>query len=141
MRIKYSCFNQLIVIFELENRRSNIILVKSYIFKPIGALFFFFTTSLSLSGQFWKDDTTSTKKEGFFVIPLLYYTPDTRFAAGAMGVYYFHTGSNDSMAFNPTRLSYVKLLADYTQNKQLDIWSSWNIFTNEERFLFKGELR
>jgi hypothetical protein len=91
--------------------------------------------------QFWKDDTASTKKEGIFVMPLIYYTPDTRFAAGAMGVYYFHTGNNDSLLYNTTRLSYIKLLADYTQNKQLDIWSSWNIFTNEERFLFKGELR
>ncbi|MGY6561553.1 MAG: BamA/TamA family outer membrane protein [Luteibaculaceae bacterium] len=82
-------------------------------------------------------DSTDTQKEGILLVPLLYYTPDTRFAAGAMGVYYFHTGSEE----NETRLSFVKLLADYTQNKQVDVWSSWNIFTEGEKYLFKGELR
>jgi hypothetical protein len=81
------------------------------------------------------------KKEGVFILPLLYYTPDTRFAAGMMGVYYFRTGNPETELGKDTRLSYIKLLADYTQNLQLDIWSSWNIFTDEEKFLFKGELR
>lgn len=83
------------------------------------------------------DTTLHTKKGGVLLVPLLYYTPDTRFAAGAMGVYYFHTGKEREK----TRLSYVKLLADYTQNKQLDVWNSWNIFTNQEKYYFKGELR
>jgi len=90
--------------------------------------------------KFWEEDSTKTK-EGVFLFPLLYYTPDTRFAAGAVGVYYFNTGNQLTVLGQDTRLSYVKLLTDYTQNKQFDAWSSWNIFTNEERFLFKGELR
>jgi hypothetical protein len=80
---------------------------------------------------------TAHQKEGILLVPLLYYTPDTRLAAGAMGVYYFHTGSDEK----ETRLSFVKLLADYTQNKQVDVWSSWNVFTEGEKYLFKGELR
>jgi outer membrane protein assembly factor BamA len=81
-------------------------------------------------------------KEGIFVLPLLYYTPDTRWAAGAMTVYYFRYGKDTSMEeSNDTRLSYIKALADYTQNKQVDLWSSWNIFTHHESYLFKGELR
>ncbi len=85
-----------------------------------------------------KKDTVS-KKAGFFLFPLLYYTPDTRIAAGLVGVYYFNTGKSDSL--QKTRLSYAKLLGDYTQNKQLDFWTSWNIFTNQEKYLFKGEFR
>ena len=81
------------------------------------------------------------KKDGIFLFPLLYYTPDTRFAAGAVGVYYFNTAKKLSESDDPTRLSFVKLLADYTQNRQLDVWSAWNIFTDQEKFLFKGELR
>lgn len=100
----------------------------------------FFLNTSSINAQFWKEDSVS-KKEGIFILPLLYYTPDTRFAAGAMGVYYFRTGDTSSELGRKTRLSYIKLLADYTQNKQLDIWSSWNIFTNQEKYLFKGELR
>lgn len=84
---------------------------------------------------------TVEKKDGIFLFPLLYYTPDTRFAAGAVGVYYFNTAKDKSEKDKSTRLSYVKLLADYTQNRQLDIWSSWNIFTDQEKYLFKGELR
>ena len=85
-----------------------------------------------------KKDTVS-KKAGFFLFPLLYYTPDTRIAAGLAGVYYFNTGRSDSL--QKTRLSYTKLLCDYTQNKQLDFWTSWNIFTNQEKYLLKGEFR
>lgn len=90
--------------------------------------------------KFLKEDTLK-KKDGIFVLPLLYYTPDTRWAAGVIGVYYFNTAKNKKDTLKKTRLSYVKLLADYTQNRQLDIWSSWNIFTNEEKYLFKGEVR
>lgn len=90
--------------------------------------------------KFWKQDT-AVKSEGIFLFPLLYYTPDTRIAAGAVGIYYFNTGSHTTIKDSKTRLSYVKLLSDYTQNKQFDLWSSWNVFTNEEKFLIKGELR
>ncbi len=89
--------------------------------------------------QFLHKKDTVSKKAGFFLFPLLYYTPDTRIAAGLVGVYYFNTGKTDSL--QKTRLSYAKLLGDYTQNKQLDLWTSWNIFTNQEKYLFKGEFR
>jgi hypothetical protein len=110
---------------------------------------FFFTLALSnqLDAQVWQKlkyayNDTVKKKDGLFLFPLIYYTPDTRFAAGAVGVYYFNTEKDTTTDyFIPTRLSYIKLLADYTQNRQLDVWSSWNIFTNQEKFLFKGEFR
>jgi hypothetical protein len=89
----------------------------------------------------FRDNDSITKKDGIFLFPLLYYTPDTRFAAGAVGVYYFNTAKNETEESYPTRLSFVKLLADYTQNRQLDIWSSWNVFSDQERYLFKGEVR
>ncbi len=38
-------------------------------------------------------DTISDEKNGVFVLPLLYYTPDTRWAAGAAGVYYLFKSS------------------------------------------------
>lgn len=112
--------------------------------KKVVFLFALLVLSSSASGQFaekfkfWKEDTLK-QKDGIFIFPLLYYTPDTRWAAGIVGVYYFNTSKSKMM--EDTRLSYVKLLADYTQNRQLDIWSSWNIFTNQEKYLFKGELR
>jgi len=113
---------------------------KNFLLLSIMCFVFFssgFSQQKKLSFLHKKDSTA--KKIGFFLLPLLYYTPDTRAAAGLVGVYYFNTGKSDSL--HKTRLSYTKLLGDYTQNKQLDFWSSWNIFTNEEKYLFKGEFR
>ncbi len=86
------------------------------------------------------DDTVNCEKKGFFVLPLLYYTPDTRWAAGAAGVYYFKI-SSDIEGEKETRVSNVQFLADYTQNKQSDFWGQWNIFTRNENYLFRGEMR
>ncbi|MBA3681239.1 MAG: hypothetical protein H0W73_08755 [Bacteroidetes bacterium] len=85
-------------------------------------------------------DTISTEKNGVFVLPLLYYTPDTRWALGAAGVYYFKIPSEKENE-KETRVSNIQFLSDYTQNKQLDIWGQWNIFTRNENFLYKGEVR
>lgn len=85
-------------------------------------------------------DTIPSEKQGVFLLPLLYYTPDTRWAFGAAGVYYFKIEPKYEHQ-QLTRISYVQFLADYTQNDQLDVWSLWNIFTRDESFLLKGELR
>ncbi|RAV99236.1 BamA/TamA family outer membrane protein [Pseudochryseolinea flava] len=86
------------------------------------------------------DDTVTVEKNGFFVLPLVYYTPDTRWAFGGAGVYYFKTPPKYEYE-QLTRVSYVQFLADYTQNKQLDVWGVWNIFTRNENYLLKGEAR
>ena len=86
-----------------------------------------------------KFDSANAKDGGFVPIPLLYFTPDTRLAYGLAGAYYFkikNTEKNTS-----TRLSYIAGLADYTQNRQLDIWSYWYVFLRDERWILKGELR
>lgn len=86
------------------------------------------------------DDTVSTEKSGFFMLPLLYYTPDTRWAAGAAGVYYFKIPPANEHE-KETRISNVQFLADYTQNRQLDVWGQWKIFTRNENYLLEGEMR
>ncbi len=85
-------------------------------------------------------DTIPEEKNGLFFLPLIYYTPDTRWAAGAAGVYYFKFRPKYEYQ-QETRISYVRFLADYTQNKQLDVWAVWNIFSRNEDWLFKGDLR
>jgi len=86
------------------------------------------------------EDTLSQEKQGTFLLPLLYFTPDTRWAAGAAGVYYFKIPPSNEKE-KETRTNFVQFLADYTQNKQTDIWASWNIFTKNENFLLKGDIR
>jgi hypothetical protein len=77
------------------------------------------------------------EKGGLLILPLLYSTPDTRLAYGAVGFYYFRIGDDE----DKNRLSYIKLLTDYTQNRQLDIWGSWNVFLKDESWLLRGEAR
>jgi hypothetical protein len=101
-----------------------------------------FLNSREVNAQKWLgvkplNDTISEEKKGFLLVPLVYYSPDTRWAAGAAGVYYFTLGDSSQT----TRLSYFKALADYTQNRQIDVWGEWNIFTGGEKYLFKGEVR
>jgi hypothetical protein len=86
------------------------------------------------------NDTIDEEKKGVFILPLLYYTPDTRWAAGAAGVYYFKLDARDSTE-HETRVSNIQFLGDYTQNKQLDLWGQWNVFTRNENYLLKGEMR
>jgi len=86
------------------------------------------------------NDTLAKDKKGVFILPLLYYTPDTRWAAGFAGVYYFKIKPTLEHHTTP-RVSYIQFLADYTQNQQLDTWSSWHIFTKDEKYLLKGDLR
>ncbi|MDP4739917.1 MAG: BamA/TamA family outer membrane protein [Crocinitomicaceae bacterium] len=85
-------------------------------------------------------DSIPKDKSGLFVLPLLYYTPDTRWAAGAAGVYYFKVKPKLPTDELP-RVSYLQFLADYTQNKQLDTWATWQVFTRNENFLLKGDIR
>jgi len=41
-------------------------------------------------------DTINPEKTGFFILPIIYYTPDTRWAFGGAGVYYFKLPNKDS---------------------------------------------
>ncbi len=87
-------------------------------------------------------DSTIVKKEktrGLIAIPVIYYTPDTKLGFGAALIGYFKLQSKTDSTY--TRLSTVRLIADYTLNKQMDQWLEWNAFTREEKYLLRGELR
>lgn len=101
------------------------------------------------SYSFWKsigitplDDTVASVKDGLYFAPLIFYTPDTRWAFGMAGAYIFHIKDRKNTASNyATRASYLRFTANYTQNKQSDFWSEWSVFTNREKYYLKGELR
>jgi outer membrane protein assembly factor BamA len=84
-------------------------------------------------------DSLTNRDRGLVPIPLLYYTPDTRLAYGLALAYYFKIKSRQDTT--STRLSYIQGLADYTQNRQLDVWSYWYVFLRDEKWILKGELR
>jgi outer membrane protein assembly factor BamA len=95
---------------------------------------------LSYFGVTPMDDTIVKHKNGLFFTPLLYFSPDTRWGFGGAGVYAFHLKDKKDTT-DYTRASYIQFLADYTLNRQTDVWSVWSIFTRQERYYFKGEMR
>ncbi len=77
--------------------------------------------------------------KGFIPSPVLYYTPDTNLGFGASAISYFRLRSKIDTSL--TRLSLLRLHADYTLNRQTDQWLEWAFFTREEHYFVKGEIR
>ncbi|MBC5772509.1 BamA/TamA family outer membrane protein [Pontibacter sp. KCTC 32443] len=103
-------------------------------------IFLLFAASVHAVAQSPDTTVVSTEKsKGIIPIPVLYYTPDTKLGFGAALIGFFKLQSKTDSTY--TRLSTVKLIADYTLNKQTDQWLEWNIFTRNEKYLLRGELR
>ncbi|WP_018478974.1 BamA/TamA family outer membrane protein [Pontibacter roseus] len=79
------------------------------------------------------------KTRGVIPIPVLYYTPDTKLGFGAALLGFFKLQSREDSSY--TRLSTARLIVDYTLRKQTDQLLDWAIFTREEKYLLRGELR
>lgn len=83
-----------------------------------------------------KEDRT---KRGIIPAPIAYYTPNTKFAFGATVVGYLKLRSKTDTTF--TRLSIARLFTDFTTNRQTHQWLFWNIFTRDEKYFIRGEVR
>jgi hypothetical protein len=73
--------------------------------------------------------------KGFAVLPVAFYSPETRFGAGLTGFYYFRL-KKDSI----TRPSSINLVAIYTQNKQLIFQAPFQVAFNKNKSILEGEL-
>ncbi len=83
--------------------------------------------------------TNGESIKGLIPIPVIYYTPDTRLGLGAAVIGFLRLKSHTDSSY--TRLSTARLLADYTLNKQMDQQLIWSVFTRDEKYLLRGELR
>jgi outer membrane protein assembly factor BamA len=70
------------------------------------------------------------------VLPVVYYTPETRLAFGAGGIYIFPL-KGASLAARP---SYFQTIAVYTQNKQFTLSLEPNLFLRNETLLINSLL-
>lgn len=75
---------------------------------------------------------SSKKNDGFAFYPVLYYTPETQWAAGIGGLY-FHRP--DPTAERPTSIA---LSSSYTQNSQVIVEITSNAFFNNDRLWHTG---
>ena len=73
--------------------------------------------------------------KGFAVIPVAFYSPETKFGGGIGGFYYFRL-AEDTI----TRPSSVNLAAIYTQNRQIIFQVPFQLSTKENKHLISGEV-
>ncbi|HET6244118.1 MAG TPA: BamA/TamA family outer membrane protein [Bacteroidia bacterium] len=67
------------------------------------------------------------------VLPLAYYTPETRIAFEAVVFYSFYTTASH-------RKSNIRLFATYTQNKQFLFILPWQVYTSGEKYFIAGNI-
>jgi len=68
------------------------------------------------------------------ILPAISYAPETKLTLGVIGVYYMDLYKKDPQ----TRLSNIQFLSVYTLANQLSIRADWEIFTDGNRWRFRG---
>lgn len=76
------------------------------------------------------------QKSSLIPIPIVYYTPETRLAAGAAILYTFRFRGQSGL----TRPSQVQVGFAYTQEKQLLLYLPFQVFFSEGNWQTYGEL-
>lgn len=113
--------------------------MKSRTYGLLVACCFGLSAAVSGQDQVAADTTRQTTGKREFkrldIFPAISYTPETRLTLGAIGYYYLDCYRGDPS----TKISNVNFLAIYTTASQIAIESRWEIFTNANRWRFRGE--
>lgn len=109
-------------------------------FRLITAIALLLNTACSLFAQEAPRDSTQHqkifRKSSLIPIPIVYYTPETRWAGGVAVLYAFRMrGQSDSI-----RPSQLQLGMAYTQEKQLLLYLPFQVYFRQEKFQVFGEL-
>jgi len=101
--------------------------------------FLFFTLLIytqCLAAQDELSDSLQTKRYNNIVIPIAFYLPETGFAFGGTGIFSFRL-ENEPLESRPSQILYS---AAYTLKNQLLIYFPFEIYRNNEKDRFKGEI-
>lgn len=90
----------------------------------------------SPSGQGSEKDSVEQKRKGLFLLPILYYTPETKIAGGAAVMYYYRN-SGSKLSSRPSTI--IPSLI-YTQNKQIMAELSTYLYWKDEEYYSEGYL-
>jgi outer membrane protein assembly factor BamA len=94
-------------------------------------LFFFLQTPLARAS---KSDSTERSEPDLFAIPLVFYTPETRWGFGAAGTMNFEIGRESEKA------SSLSLGGAYTLFDQILLQVPYELFLKGDRYWLEGEL-
>ena len=122
------------------NRKSLLIsvLLFSFLYAPVNAqnlehlkdFFTFYPNKKAVE----KDSTRYLQK--FIAAPVVSFSPETNFAFGTGAKFLFKfTGSGEE-----TRVSNMPMTIQYTLNNQFFVFSGFEIFTNQEKWVIEGNL-
>ena len=89
----------------------------------------------SIFSQTVKDTVTSGDRSGWMAFPFASYSPETEWAFGAAGLYYFRTSSN---SLNNTRVSNIITSVVYTTKKQLSIEVKYDLYFSNDDYRLDG---
>lgn len=92
--------------------------------------------STSGTGEGDEPDTVKQKRSGIFLLPIIFYTPETKLAAGGLVNYYFR----ESGSKTESRASSIMPSLIYTQNKQILAELSTYLYWKDEAYYSEGYL-
>jgi len=97
---------------------------------------FLLAISFCIVGYSQEKDSVSSNELTFFPLPVVYYTPETRFAFGAVGLFSFRFNQELSSSRN----SQFQIGTAFTQENQLLFYAPFQLYYNNEKFYSFGEL-
>jgi outer membrane protein assembly factor BamA len=105
-------------------------ILKKWLFVAFSILIACFSHAQSAS-----DSLKTPKRSKLFVLPLVFYSPETKFGAGASGILTFHF-KHDSLS---GRTSSIQFGAAYTERKQILFYLPFQLFLHNEDYTIYGE--
>jgi surface antigen Omp85-like protein len=85
-------------------------------------------------GKSWGQD--STRQSSFIPLPIVFYTPETSWGFGGVGIYSFHF-KKDSINSRPSQ---IQLGAAYTLRNQILVYLPFQLFLKNGKYKVYGEL-
>ncbi len=83
-------------------------------------------------------DSTERPRQGFVAAPFLKYAPETGWAFGAVGFYYFHLVGDSAHESGPDRPSRISGGATYTQKHQISTGIDYDFYFVGETYHLEG---
>ena len=106
------------------------------VFWPVFLAVIFSPLLFLRAGQAEEKDGAPQKKNSFLILPIISYTPETRWAGGVGGLYTFHPKGADPQG-RPSALTFVAI---YTQNHQYTVSLKPELYLNKETFFLAGNI-
>ncbi|WP_082113345.1 BamA/TamA family outer membrane protein [Kordia jejudonensis] len=120
--------NQLFIILLLLLSSSTF--VKAQTFENLKEIFTFYPNKKAAE----RDSTIYKQK--FIVAPVFSYSPETNFSFGTGAKYLFKFNGSGK----ETRVSNMPMSIQYTLNNQFFVYSGFEVFTNQEKWVIEGNL-